>query len=331
MSKIGKNIGFAARVLASKLTGRRFPLSVTFISTYKCNFTCEYCDVWRYKEHEMTTKEALSMIDQFAKLGTRRFSFNGGEPLLRPDLGILIDRCRERGMFTTMFSNGSLVAKNVDKLKGLDILTISLDGPKEVHERQRMAGTYDKVIEGIKAAKAAGLKVWTNTVITKDNLDYLCALTEEAKSLGVKMIFQPVLHYSHSAETSRIHGLGFNDIEYKNTITRLKQLKKNGAPIVHSDEYLDYIKVPVWPLNRRRCYAGELYCAVTPVGDVAPCYPIFSSKRWPNGLALGFGKAFADIGSFTCNGCFCALVESDFLYSLKPGPVLNLLRSVEAV
>ena len=90
----------------------------------------QYCDVWRYKEHEMTTKEALSMIDQFARLGTRRFSFNGGEKLRTPGPRRAHHRCKSRGMFTTMFSNGSLVAKSI-KLKGLDILTITSTGQKK--------------------------------------------------------------------------------------------------------------------------------------------------------------------------------------------------------
>lgn len=329
--EISKNIGFASRVAMKHLFKKRYPLSVTFISTYRCNFTCDYCDVWRFREKEMTTKEVFSMIDEFKSMGMRRFSFNGGEPLLRDDLGELISYCRRKGVFTTMFSNGSLVAKNTEKLKDLDILVISLDGPEEVHDRQRMDGSHGKVIEGIRAAKAAGLNVWTNTVITKENVDYLPDLVAGAKKLGVRMIFQPVLEYSHSSEGSRIKGLTFENKTYTDTIVKLKELKRNGAPIVHSLEYLDYIKVPVWSINKRRCYAGQLYCAVTPTGDVSPCYPVFNSQKWPNGRELGFGRAFTEIGRFTCNGCYCALVESDFLYSFRIGAIRNLLKSMEAV
>lgn len=330
MSKIIENAGFVSRIAAANLLGKRYPLSVTFISTYRCNFTCDYCDVWRFKENEMTTNEVVSMIDEFKSLGMKRFSFNGGEPLLRDDLGELISHCRKLGVFTTMFSNGSLVAKNTGKLKDLDILVISLDGPAEVHDRQRMANTHARVIEGIKAAKAAGITVWTNTVITRDNLDCLPDLVEDAGTLGVKMIFQPVLNYSHSSEKNRITGLSSEGRKYRDAIDRLKRLKKKGAPIVHSIEYLDYIKVPVWAVNKRKCWAARLYCAVTPTGDVAPCYPIFNSRKWPNGLEKGFGSAFMELDRFSCNGCYCALVESDFLYSFRIGAVLNLLRSIEA-
>lgn len=326
---IGKDIAFASRVAMAHVLRKRYPLSVTFICTYRCNFTCEYCDVWRYRDEELSTVEALSMIDEFASAGLRRFSFNGGEPLLRGDLGELIARCREKGVFTTMFTNGTLVEANIKKLKPLDILVVSLDGPKEVHERQRMANTYERVIGGIKAAKKAGLNVWTNTVITRDNIGHLPWLVEEAKRLGVRMIFQPVLHYSHSSDKSRINGISSGYDEYKGLISKLKDLKRKGAPIVHSLEYLEYIKVPVWSINKRKCWAGRLYCAVTPRGEVAPCYPVFNSREWPSGLKLGFLNAFEQIGAFTCNGCYCALVESDFLYSLRPSAVFNILRSMK--
>lgn len=324
------NLGFASRVALCHLLGRSYPLSVTFISTYRCNFTCDYCDVWKYKAREMTTLEVLSMIDEFAAMGARRFSFNGGEPLLRDDLGELISYCRRKGLFTTMFSNGSLVADRVDKLKDLDILTISLDGPREIQEGQRMKECFDSVIEGIRAAKSSGLNVWTNTVITKENLPVLESTVELARSLGVKMIFQPVLEYSHSSDTSSIEGLGAGLEDYQQAIERLREMKRSGAPIVHSEEYLDYIKVPVWGLNPRKCWAARLYCAVTPSGEVSPCYPIFNSRRWPSGLEMGFKEAFNSLGGFTCDGCYCALVESDFLYSFRVKAVLNLLKSVEA-
>ena len=331
IKRLSKNLGFILRVASANVTGARYPLSVTFISTYRCNFRCEYCDVWTYKEDELSTSEVKAMIDELAGLGMRRFSFNGGEPLLRADIGELISYCRQKGVFTTMFTNGSLLAKNVGKLKDLDILAVSLDGPKEIHERHRLNASFDSAIEGIKAAKAAGMTVWTNTVITRDTGAHIDALVDIARVLGVRMIFQPVLFYPHSSDTAEITGLAAQKAEYVRLIERLKELKKAGAPIMHSDEYLDYIKVPVWSENKRKCWAGRLYCAITPSGNVAPCYPLFNSKKWPSGRELGYGKAFKSIGRFGCNGCYCALVESDFLYSFKPGAVLNLLEAMEAV
>jgi len=330
MSRVKKDIGFLSRIALCHITGRRYPLSVTYIATYRCNFACRYCDVFTYKAREMTTSEALSMIDEFASIGARRFSFNGGEPLLRADIGELVARCKARGLFTTMFTNGSLVAGNLRKIKDLDILSVSLDGPEDVHDAQRMKGSFARVVEGIKAAKGAGVKVWTNTVLTSLNLGRVDEVVALAESLGVKMIFQPVIDYSHSSGSKSINGLKALDGDYARAIERLRDLKRQGAPIVHSDEYLDYIKVPVWSQNKRKCWAAQLYCAVTPSGQVAPCYPIFNAGDWPSGLEIGFRNAFLKNRTFSCDGCYCALVETDFLYSFNFRAMLNLARSVEA-
>lgn len=328
---IKENLAFAAKVLKANLSGARYPLSVTYITTYRCNYSCSYCDVWRMKEREMTAPEAFSMIDEFSSLGMRRLSFNGGEPLTRPDIGDMVDYSRKKGVFTTMFSNGSLVKRNIKKIQNLDVLAVSLDGTKEVHERQRKGSVYEEVIEGIRAAKEAGINVWTNTVITKDTASCIDALAGVCSGLGVKMIFQPVLLYAHSSAKEEIEPLKAELAQYRKVVERVKKLKREGAPIMHSEEYLDHIMTPVWSLNRRKCWAGRLYCAVTPSGRVAPCYPLFNSGTWPSGVESGFGKAFDSLGRFSCTGCYCALVESDFLYSLKPGPVLNLLNSIEAL
>lgn len=327
LSKLKGGIGAAAKAAAANLIGKRYPLTVTFIPTYRCNHECDYCDIWRLREGEMGTDEAVGMIDQFAAMGTRSFIFNGGEPLLRDDLGTLIGRCKRRGILTTVFSNGSLVARNLERIKDADALVISLDGPPDIHNRHRMECSYEDAVEGILAARGAGVNVWTNTVITKHNLEYLGQMVDEARGLGVGMMFEPVIHYPHSSNSYHISSLVSGHRAYSDTIRMLKTLKRRGAPILNSKEYLDYIMLPVWSLNRRRCWAGKLYCAVTPTGGVAPCYPAFISEKWPNGLEMGFKKAFREISFFGCGGCYSGHAETDFLYSFHMGAALNHFRS----
>lgn len=319
------NIGVLARVAAARVTGRSCPLSVAFITTYRCNFTCEYCDVWRLREEDLSTGNALRMIDEFADLGMRSLSFTGGEPLLREDIGELISYARGRGVHTTVFTNGSLVERNIRRLRGVGTLVVSLDGPPEVHDRQRTEGTYGEVVAGIRAARAAGLQVLTNTVITKENVDLIPWMAGEAERLGVKMMFQPVLPYPFSSLASRISEFAPEQSAYAGALKKLKELKGKGKTIAHSSGYLRHISAPVWERNRRKCWAGRLYCAVTPAGEVAPCYTVFNSRHWPSGLELGFGAAFRQIGDFSCNGCYSPLAERDLLYSLRPGPLFRAL------
>lgn len=266
------------------------------------------------------------MIDQLCALGLRRLGLNGGEPLLREDIGKIIDYAKDKGLVVTSFTNGWLVPKRIRDIKNLDVLIISLDGPAEVHDRQREKGSCDKVMEAIVAAKEAGLEVMTNTVITNDNLDCIDFVINKAREMGFSTTYQPVLHYPHASDPKRIKKISPLQRRYEEVIDRLIKEKRAGGPVSHSVPYLEYIKKPDWSINKRQCWAGRLYCAVTPGGDVAPCYPIFRSRKWPNGLELGFKEALNSLPSFTCDGCYCMLVEYDFFFSLKPEVVFNIYK-----
>lgn len=307
--------------------GRRYPLSVEFITTYRCNFTCEYCDIWRLRSADLPTADALGMIDEFSSIGMRNICFTGGEPLMRNDLGELISHAGGRGIRTTVFTNGSLVRENVRTLKGVGTLVVSLDGPPDVHDRLRMEGTYGEVVAGIRAARRAGLKVIINTVLTSENLDHLPWLVDEGERLGVGMTFQPVLHYPFSSIAPRIGAITPERSSYSEAIRKLKSFKRKKGHVVNSSEYLGHISAPDWERNGRKCLAGKLYCAVTPAGEVAPCFTLSYSSNWPSGLELGFGRAFDEIKDFGCNGCYSSVAESDFFYSLRPGPLIRAVMS----
>ena len=81
-----------------------------------------------------------SRIDKLAELGTAVVAFSGGEPMLHPDLDLLIARIRARGMMAGLITNGYfLVPKRIAELNeaGLDFLQISIDNvePDEVSKK----------------------------------------------------------------------------------------------------------------------------------------------------------------------------------------------------
>ena len=316
------------RIIGAKITGNYFPFSVTLIITCKCNYRCQYCDVFNDDEKEMTTGEIISVIDDLAELGTRRLSLNGGEALLREDLGTVISHAKNRGMFVTLFTNGSLISRNIENLKGLDVILISLDGPREIHDAQRIPGSFDQVMEGIESAKEAGLTVWTNTVITKHNLDSLDFILDTARKLKIHTCWQPVFNYIHSPGGQRIEALLFDEQKYGTVINRLISEKKAGGPIVHSIDYLRYIRNPDWNQNNRTCWAGKFYFAITPSGRAAPCYPIYREENWPNCIELGCEEAFKRIGDFSCGGCYCLTVENDFIFDLRLKNMVNSWKKI---
>ena len=323
-----RNLDTAARLFGVYFLKKRFPLSVTFITTYRCNFRCRYCGTWQEQADELSTGEVFKMIDQLSSLGLRRLGLNGGEPLLRADIGEIISYAKDQGLAVTLFTNGWLVKENIEKLKKLDVLLISFDGPAQVQDLQRQAGSYDKVIEAVKSAQDAHIKVWTNTVISKHNLDHIDFILGTADGYGFKTTFQPVYFYAHSSPQDEIGKITPPRQDYIAAVDKIIEAKARGGPVVHTKRYLEYIKQPDWPANKRRCWAGKFYFAITPDGRVAPCYPVFASGDWPSARNMGYTKAIDSIGAFSCGGCFCILAENDFFFSLKPDVVVNMIKNM---
>src|SRR5688500_11654439 len=92
--------------------------------TDRCNLRCQYCMpeqdyVWLPKEDILHFEEIDRLVDVFLDLGVRRVRLTGGEPLLRKDLAILIDRLAAKARIDdlAMTTNGVLLAPMAPELK----------------------------------------------------------------------------------------------------------------------------------------------------------------------------------------------------------------------
>lgn len=149
---------------------------VVWNCTRTCNLKCVHCyaqsEGKRY-EGEMTTEEGKRMIDNLAAFGAPVLLFSGGEPTIRPDMPELAQYAKERGMRVVISTNGTLITPELAKQMaevGLSYVGVSLDGGRETHDGFRgVPGSFDKALEGIRNAKAAGIKVGLRMTINKMN------------------------------------------------------------------------------------------------------------------------------------------------------------------
>ena len=104
--------------------------------TDRCNLRCQYCMpendyVWLPREEVLSFEEIARLVDVFTDAGVDRVRITGGEPLLRRDLPVLIERLAARPAIQdlAMTTNGVLLARHVVALKrsGLQRITVSLD------------------------------------------------------------------------------------------------------------------------------------------------------------------------------------------------------------
>ena len=144
--------------------------------TDRCDFRCVYCmaeDMTFLPKADVLSLEELDRLcNAFIRQGVRKLRLTGGEPLVRRNIMWLIDnlgRQIDRGALDelTLTTNGSQLAKYADALKaaGVRRINVSLD---TLDERKFAAitrwGRLGQVMDGLEAAKRAGLKVKINTV-----------------------------------------------------------------------------------------------------------------------------------------------------------------------
>ncbi len=159
--------------------------------TDRCDFRCLYCmseDMTFLPKADVLSLEELDRLcSAFVRLGVKKLRLTGGEPLVRRNIMNLIgnlSRHLETGALEelTLTTNGSQLSKYSQELAGLGVrrINVSLDtlDPHKFTAITRW-GKLDKVLDGLRAAQHAGLKVKINTVALKgvndDELDHLVA------------------------------------------------------------------------------------------------------------------------------------------------------------
>lgn len=150
--------------------------------TDRCNFRCVYCmpkevfgSDYQFLHHDMvlTFEEITRLARLFVSLGVKKIRLTGGEPLVRRDFPKLVSMLAQiPDIDLTMTTNGALLPRFADQLKaaGLKRVTVSLDSlDNEIFKAMNDVDfPVEKVLEGMDAAKAAGLEpIKVNMVVKR--------------------------------------------------------------------------------------------------------------------------------------------------------------------
>ncbi len=169
------------------------PFLVIWEATRACGLACAHCRaeaILRRHPDEMTTGEALGMVDQVAGFGRPLFVITGGDPLLRADIHEVIRHGVAAGLrvavtpsATPLLTDAAVAQLRTD---GIARIALSLDGPDAaVHDRFRgVPGTFERTLAAARAAGRLGLPLQINTTITPHNLDMIESMGELVAGLG---------------------------------------------------------------------------------------------------------------------------------------------------
>lgn len=275
MGNIFEFFGYAQWWMLFKL-GKDVPLVDTIGIHYGCNLRCKHCGIADAVEANPKAETSLSYdqiikdLKEMHKKGAKIAYFEGGEPTMwkdgEKDLGDLIDAAKDMGYYnigyTTNGTTGTVFTNS-------DVISISLDGPKEIHDSIRGEGVFDKLMKTIDDLDFDG-KIYANAVLQKDNIMYIREMAETV------------------VQHPNIAGIVFNFItpppysimpsfeERSAAIAEIKELKKEGFPILNSNKGLELLIHEDWDLKCPRKMSafmlpGEIHMNGCPMTGTESC------------------------------------------------------------
>ena len=143
--------------------------------TLRCDLACRHCSsrAGRARPDELTTAEALDLVDQLADLGVLEVTLIGGEAYLRDDWVDIVRAIRRRGMECTMVSGGRGFTRDrarAAKDAGVMSVSISIDGEEATHDGLRGArGSHAAGLAAMGHLAAEGVQVSANSQIGRRN------------------------------------------------------------------------------------------------------------------------------------------------------------------
>ncbi len=270
--------------------------------TRSCNLRCAHCRASSSDnsyEGELSTQEALVLIDQISEVANPIIILTGGEPLARSDVYSIAEYARDKGLRVVMGTNGTLVTQQTAaqlKASGLSRISVSLDFPTaEMQDKFRgQTGAFEAALSGLRNIRQAGMEVQINCTLTRLNITYLNDLLDLALREGA-VAFHPFF----LVPTGRGKGLSEVELdagEYESALNWIydKQIELGDKIFFKPTDAPHYLRIlrqrggdgspKSLPPSRvpqgrhggadaisRGCMAGSGFCFISHTGRVQGC------------------------------------------------------------
>lgn len=354
MSRLARYIRLGTRLCLGKFSSRPWPISVSFNVTRFCDLRCSHCYAMlnQLDQPDPSTEQLCSVIDQLADGGTLSIRMLGGEPLLRADLPVLIDKVLSRKMYCEIVTNGTQLRKRIAEwpaLAQVDSFSVSLDGDKTTHDRIRGEGVFEKTVDGIEALREAGYPVRIHAAFAGESFEQ-----------------DPMPHH-FLAEFCKARSIPFNIATYcpnpgkdpandevnRNSFLNASKMyadlldyKKRGYPVSTTSQvlalgvqwfdltkkYILFGTPDVVPRGYSVCQAGYRNCFIDSDGGMYTCIP-----NWGKGQSVyevGVAQAVSEMARtrqrIGCQICYnLAQWEYTQLFTFSnPALLLNIARQI---
>jgi MoaA/NifB/PqqE/SkfB family radical SAM enzyme len=226
-----------------------YPFYASFQVTSRCHFGCPFCNVRTDRVPDLSTDDIRRILDNLSKSSVLMTSFEGGEPLLREDIGDLLKYARKKCRFYLLFTTS---VKNpfhypiADYARFIDFLHVSID---EGHDNLEL-------FEQLPDLASLPTRLSVQTVVTADTIDNLEDKVRRCRDANAGIVVIPATHMDKTENY-------FPDIDKLESIIRV--LKKRYPSTIHTP--LGYFKA----FKKGKCSSASVIIA--PDGRLSyPCH-----------------------------------------------------------
>lgn len=169
------------------------PFTLAWEITRACALACLHCRAEAQPKRdprELTTDEAMSVVDQIKATGNPILVVTGGDPLMRPDVFDILEYATDAGLRTSLTPTATALVtrKSLARVRetGVKRVAVSLDGPDAiVHDRFRgFSGSFERTMRIIRDIGESGIALQINTTVTRHNLEVLDRMPEIIAQAG---------------------------------------------------------------------------------------------------------------------------------------------------
>jgi hopanoid biosynthesis associated radical SAM protein HpnH len=332
--QIQQAVEVGAYLVTQRLMGRkRFPLVLMLEPLFRCNLACVGCGKIQHPNEilrqNLTPEQCFKAVEE---CGAPVVSIPGGEPLLHPQIDEIVRGLVDRRKFVYLCTNAILLEKNLHKFTPSPYLSFSvhLDGPREMHDHSvDRKGVFDIAVQAIKAAKAKGFRVTTNTTIFQGAdpkaIQEFFDFTDTLKLDG--MMISPGYSYEWAPDQNNFLQREQTKALFREILAPYKSGRKRWN-FNHNPLFLDFLM-------------GEKDYDCTPWGS--PSYSVLGWQKPCYLLNEGYFKSFQELldktdwdkygrasGNPKCQDCMvhCGFEPTAALDALEPQNMFRALGSV---
>jgi MoaA/NifB/PqqE/SkfB family radical SAM enzyme len=220
-------------------------------------------------------------LDILKDLGIVELVLSGGDPLLRDDIGEILDYASNL-FVTTVYDNGSMAAKKVDCLRNVDFVAISIDSLDETINDtiKAVPGALKNALQSVETLQKEGIKVAVTPTISQKNLYEIIDITKYFTAKGVP-VWYCLYSYDTSMDSKQLFRIGKANDEFVitdkqamvNLCNQLIELKKKNKKILMTTKLIEALRA-LFEEDKRvwKCQALKNFLVVDHLGRIAGCH-----------------------------------------------------------